>query len=433
VDDFVGEFEWQISNTETAFPFTEEVAATGASFPLSHVIADAAICIPQFDSAISLYSLSKAEAGANITLASGSSRVVFYGAVASDYGVWRILSWHDNRGMVRLTLLRERISGIGWPVFPRKAVFVPYVIQELAAGLDTLTVKGQILSGDIALRLGYNMEAASSVIDGVRPGTGLELTASGGLGEGAPPCETECPRFIRRINSVGPGSIGNFSLEGEDCYSVTREEEDSYLGGIIVKPAALRIRNSCGPCCDCTDYGLVYTDGLKPLIEKGQELAARYQELVDSYSGYVKRMEEVVACKSVPEVKLQVTGQHSRSAYVAIGLFNNSGGPWPMFPTPMTVTFQSDYPGTPQVVDDLVYLHRGEGPEPWQAAITGISAEFVVPTIPCCSVVWITFSLVWNGTGPPINFAVDTMGVIDDVSYNLRVEESTLAPVNRER
>lgn len=434
---FVSEFEWAISNTETAYPFLRPAFAPGFPTPFSHLVADAAVSLSGFRGEIRLASISSAEDGSKITLTDGESTLTMPDGAAVDYGGWRMMSWTGVRGTVRLTLLRERIPLFPWPVAPRDAVFVPHAIQAAAASVTGVVVGGRRVDGDVTFRLGYNMaveygEAGSAA----RPGRGLSLTAYAGGGDGPAPCGHECPPAIMTINNISADGKNNFTLEGVDCYSVTPSLMETVGGDYVAMPGFLRVNNGCSPCCDCDDYGSVYTEIMTPFMEKGHVLAAAYHELLAKYTDLVDRIRAAAAARARPEVKLVVTPGLNHSAYVAVGLFNHSPADWPEYPQVVRVDFAAT-DGTPgRVVNDRIEQHgpNGASADPGHAvdSVQGYGSFTFSPMRPGTSS-WVSFSVVWDGYGRSVPYAITLSATLDGVGYGFTEVGTTLPPVARIR
>lgn len=429
---FVSEFEWAVSNIETAYPFIKPVRVPGTSLYFSSVIADASITVPSLTGFIRLVSLSGTGAGAKVVLADDDVSVTFEDAVSENYGEWRVLSWVSVRGSVRMTLALSRLNEFAWPVMPKDSVFVPDVIHPASLGVTGVVVHGQRLEGDVTVELGYNMEATyASAGNDQRPGTAITLIAESGTGLGLEPCTDPCPPVITTINNISPNGEGNFNLEGEDCYSVLPALLDTVTGDYLPMPAMVTITNSCSPCCDCDDYGVVYTELMTPMMNKGHILAERYRELVEQYTELINRIRVLAACKSRPEIKLVVTPGHNHSAHVAVGFFNNSESAWPSYPQAVRIGFDS-FDSTPvRVVDNAVKLTTSRGDKEVGYSVGEAYVEVILHPIPCCTTQWVSFNLVWDGAGRQIQYKVHTIGALDDFVYNLEQIGMTLAPVNR--
>lgn len=430
---YVSEFEWQVSNLDVAYPFRGVTYALGADIPLSHLISDASVSIPRFTEPVSMTALSSADAGAKVTLVSGGETMTFESARAVDYGMWRILTWADTRGAVSLSLVVDRVASVRWPATVRTPVaFVPRAIQPEARGVSGFIADGHRVDGDVTFKMGYSLSHEAGAVSSSRGGNRITITAEDGAGYGVAPCEHECQSFVATINKTGPNGLGDLTIEGVDCYSVLPDLITSVSDDAIASVGRLAVHNDCSPCCDCDDFGQFYEEGMGPVIHHSHLLAERYKAVLARFREYVDLMKRVAECKATPEVKLQVTPGPHRTAYVAMAFMNNANAKWPAAPTNITVTFACPDGVPGQVARESVQLHGSEVKD-LAAITTDNSVAFILSPISCCTTVWVTFTLVWDGAGAPVPYVVRSSGKLGDITFNQSQSGFTLMPVNRGR
>jgi hypothetical protein len=421
----VSEFEWRASARYAFYPFADRPEAAGED--LSGLFADA--CVSGPSARIALTRLLQIDATTWEIKLNGEepeweATTVAYGR---PYAPWVILLGDG----VRLLCLAERLASL--PVV-ENAWFVPHVLQVEPLRLTGIRVGGERLAGRVALVPGYNLDVRTAAGSGaVRTGARVSLGVEPGAGAGLEPCPPgDCRAPVRRLNGVSPNANGNLALEGADCYNATPvlgrtgDGAAAYLAG-----NALRLTNSCSPCCDCSDYGYLYGEVLGSLLDRARGLAVRHAELRERYARMLEEHERIAACRAVPSVELKVTGMYNRTAAVALGFHNNSAAPWPAAPAQLAATV--DPAAGCRLVAGSAVRHDGSDSRLVAHSFADGVFSFTLPPIPCCSTHWIAFHVTWDGTGGFVAFAVASSGTVDGVAYAAAASGSTRPPANRRR
>jgi hypothetical protein len=228
---------------------------------------------------------------------------------------------------------------------------------------------------------------------------------------------------VLTVDGTGPNARGDFTVSGADCYNAVPRLERVGEGMVVEDAGALRLTNSCSPCCDCSDYGLVYAETLGRLLARAKGLARRHAELRRRYAEYVAEFEKASACRARPTVSLQVTGMYERTAAVVLGFRNNSDAPWPAAPATVAVAVAPGE-GT-ALAPGSVTLYDGQDVLPVSHSFAGgVFAGTLLP-IPCCATRWITCTVVWPAGDGVVDYAVSSSGDIDGVPYAVEARGAT--------
>ena len=429
MSDYVAEFEWLASNRFIFYPFAAR-AVTTAQQDICTAVVDALIVIPEGWGVPAAKFLTPGVSTWDITLEDTQSGATLTETMSvTPYGPWDILA-SDH---ARLLLHREEAAAVNWADELVDAVFVPHTLQKSVSQVDSIVVHGDKLTGDITLRAGYNTALDPQALvtrETMRPRKPVRLSFPAGAGEGRVPCDEICgDPMLASINTETPNAMGDIALDGVDCYSVDAELDDGGAQGTLLVPGRLNISNSCSPCCDCADYGYVYGEVLGKLLERAKLASAETMRLRAEYEKTLEEYNRVVICRMKPTVEMQVTGMYGRTGSVAVGFRNNSEAPWPMAPTKVSV--KVDPAG--KLVKGSAVQYDGSESEAISGTFDDGVFTFTLNPIPCCSMRWVSFNVVWNGIGGIVIFNATAKGTIEDVTFDLIQQGSSLPPVNRDR
>lgn len=424
---FVSEFEWQASNAYRFYPFADRSEAGGAD--LRGVIVDALVVSPSTRVELT-----------HITRVGGAWAASLHGEepewnadtplAESLYGPWTVLTGDGLRLLLKTEAIPPEVLD-GTDV--ANAWFVPHVLQAEPFRLTALTVAGTRLTGAVEIECGYNIDLAAGATAGsVRTSVPVTVAAGAGLGRGLVPCgDADCPRPVRTINKTGPNAAGNYNIEGLDCYNAAAELIESGLNdGVLLTDGVLRLTNACSPCCDCSDYDVVYGEVLGGLVERARTLAERNAALRRGYAKLVADYDRVVACRSRPEVELTLTGMYGRTAAAAMGFRNNSAAPWPAAEEWVEIAVA---PASARLVAGSARLYDGAADSIITYEYENGLFRFLLRPVPCCEVRWVAFDLVWDGVGGFVPAQIASSGEIDGIAYDLTAQSATRMPVNRDR
>jgi hypothetical protein len=179
-------------------------------------------------------------------------------------------------------------------------------------------------------------------IDGGRRSEPVLLEAVPGAGLGQyPGCETT--PVLRRINGVTANESGNLRLDALECYRLERPIatsdpeasgevgllEYTYMGparNIRLQPAALKISNDCGPCCECDDFVNVY-EAIRKISNRYAELGRRAELVRDQYRENITRWESQRECRRANLLQVAMLPLGPCRLAVAASLCNGTSEP----------------------------------------------------------------------------------------------------------
>ena len=329
---------------------------------------------------------------ADITVVDADGHVVFNSSDIENYrnAVWSdrfvIHEWLGTDSVCRVVQhtgqhnLEDVIS------YPSTQTLVDAILDERVSELwpdklTSITINGQLLTGNVEFSGGYNFDTTlsdvnntdgqghiNSVFVNAPAGGGLgpspacdDVTGagggSGGVGDGLP---------IRRINQVPPSSDGSFIIQPTDCLWLTRKgttknAADSTNGKPGLSPATgkdcvvnrgpntptkvinfalenpapgsgiepkkgMEIKNNCTPCCTCDDFVNTYR-GIEKLFNEYKKLGERSVGVRDTHQENIDRWKSQKDCRESKPVRVNTFPFRSGSdsmLKVAIGICNNS-------------------------------------------------------------------------------------------------------------
>jgi len=181
------------------------------------------------------------------------------------------------RAVQHLNLPNNFEGSIPSSIVPDNGILDERTHDLMPARLLSIQVGDEVLSGDIVLQAGWNMEISGNPVSGrgltfidttmligsagdtvVQEQT-LQFAAVAGAGEGLyPGCVPTEELGLRTIDTVRPTAKGDFLLNGEACIYVAPPYAIGNPTNII--PNALQIGNHCGQCRPCDAYVSTYRE-----------------------------------------------------------------------------------------------------------------------------------------------------------------------------
>jgi Ca2+-binding RTX toxin-like protein len=312
------EGEWLTSNQHRAYPLIDGVHTFVAGPNPNTVLVDACVVLLSRSSTdtsgqIKLRSISQT----TVVLILGTELFTFTGGAStlSDDSKFITYRWVDqNQGAVTL-ILSMADSGVASGVFSyvlstdatldaRCAEIQPLRVEQI-----TLDAGGTLVDiGEIGeLVEGYNIEikanpetARTSLLDTRRSAlrplfNRIVLTAGSDLGMGRNP--TSCGSAstdILTINKQSPDQ-GNFNLQGDSCYRVSRPVGSVLGDEFTAADNALRISNNCQACCDCDDFVTMLNE-IRDLKNLGIKIRDMWDQVRDTYNEIKQLWDLKLAC-----------------------------------------------------------------------------------------------------------------------------------------
>lgn len=188
-----------------------------------------------------------------------SNRLTIYEWVTST-SVLRIVvhtRWSDD-GPTAVNYLYNIAPTVG-TIDARAIIRQPKRVKSIKVGVQELV-------GDLTLTEGYNCDYTVRALStgagysltryGQRQGNVVSLDLSPGGGLGRYPGCAGMDVVLRRINSVGPNTHGDFFLEPHQCYWW---EVPSTVASLVPRVTnftanSLQLHNNCPACCQCDDF-----------------------------------------------------------------------------------------------------------------------------------------------------------------------------------
>lgn len=220
---------------------------------------------------------------------------------------FRLYEWETTEAVCRALVHVGDPDGIrifDMEIVPENGILDERVSEIVPERVDTITVNGQTLSGEVLLTAGYNIDLTETAPVGRsrRSRNRVLISAAPGNGVGRFPSCEEPEQVIRRINGVGPNPTGDFIMSASACYWLERPVSAQTTTATIT-PATLRLNNDCGPCCECTDYENTY-HGVRRLYDKFKEIGRRAEVVRGMFRENITRWEEQRACRLANPTKV---------------------------------------------------------------------------------------------------------------------------------
>jgi hypothetical protein len=327
----MGQFEWESSNLHIAYPFERP----GIDW-MNDVIVDAVVLDSAQAQMVYLTSLSITDwtaAGVSATLAYEDSSSFFDetpSVAVQVYGPWVSLRLSTTTGKeVQLLVngakpLPISISGM-YKFVGRVQEDDPDAVRsiEVTDGVTSIT---HVLSGDVQLSAGYNVQAQpmDRTFTDRAGAASVELSAVPGAGLGVAPSNCTSDAVLRSLNTVGPDKDGKFTLSGLSCYRCFVPNSGSPAAGMFDPlPAAIKLCNDCAQCCKCADYENTYK-AMSRLHQKGRNSGLRLARTIDDFDDLRGQISYEKARREVPSMELLLRPAPGFILGVQINLLNNS-------------------------------------------------------------------------------------------------------------
>lgn len=271
--------EYLSSNTGIAYPFKNR---HDVPEQIIHLFADACVYSASFDA--SLTSL-------RYSMATGILEFVVlgttYSASLSRGQVYAVVS----RGMSSFVIDMVYLDTLPDVEFEGNIAFEESCIVCPSDGITSIEIyngdgdpRNAILTGDVAIEFGYNVECTES--DG-----NITIDASPGTGIGKVPCNDECEDDPATNGEPIPTDNGNAVITGDDCYEIT------------AKGSTIQIHGKCTACCQCQDY--------LDVVEVLKDVAGRVRDVKKDLTGdktdaYFNIIEKQTLQIGRPDLDIQV-------------------------------------------------------------------------------------------------------------------------------
>jgi hypothetical protein len=358
-------FEWLSSNSHIEYPFIERQPAE-----LHELFVDAYVIHSKHRTNTGRLRMESFNPAGTLSLKFEDSTLLaaLTGAdnfLSTIFGSYTLYEWRRSTTtgpgftfediVARVVVLTSKLGSFSFPVVPLAAYLLPSVVnprvkrvRRIGVALPELSCCLAISDKQVVLEAGNNMEVLAEADseaddlgvvaeDVVRVPTTLILNATAGAGAGRFQTCTSLEPAIRRINKVGADPQGNFALAATDCLwpelrldgpvSGPIRPNTDYLGTLMA--ALLQLHADCRACCDCPDYGTVYTniktiwDRALAASERIETLRQRYNNLCTNVGGLKTEREVGLKCHlrlvARPDFHLAISGLVSNNSANDIG------------------------------------------------------------------------------------------------------------------
>lgn len=255
---------------------------------------------------------------ADVVVKDAAGLTVFDSTVAAGFraGPWgdrfRLYEW-TGAGAVCRALVHAgageaaAVRAYETDLYPAAAVLDERASELVPGRVTTLSANGQAMTGVVALAAGYNTTLTEAAPGGPartrRARARVVVAVAPGAGLGRYPGCQEPETVVRRVNGVGPDDRGDFGLAAAACYWLERPAV--VTGTAAVTPAALRLHNDCGPCCECRDYENTY-QGVRRLHARFKAAGARADALRGAFRANADRWRAERACRKASPTRVSV-------------------------------------------------------------------------------------------------------------------------------
>ena len=107
----------------------------------------------------------------------------------------------------------------------------------------------------------------------------------------------------------------------------------------------------------------------------------------------------------------------------------HSDNPWPAAARNVSVVVTP----TAKLVQGSPVLFDGSDSDIIAHSFSNSTFTFTLEPIPCCTMHWVTFNVVWDGVGGIVNFTAEVDTIIEGVVCKAAPTGITKLPVNRQR
>lgn len=266
---------------------------------------------------------------ADLVVKDSAGTVVFDSTVAA---VFRSKSWGDRfrlyeweadaavcRALVHTGTENEEDARVfESEIIPENGVLDERTHEILPEQVTILRVSGEAFTDQVDWVRGYNVNFEEVVPTGRsrRSRHRIVMTAQPGGGEGRYPSCEEPTEDIRRINGIGVGPSGDFIMSAAGCYWVERPVTFQDATATVL-PAAIRLNNNCGPCCECDDYEKTY-QGVRRLYAQFKEIGRRGEVVRGNFRENIARWNAQRECRKNDPTR--VTAAASSDGYFGVAV-----------------------------------------------------------------------------------------------------------------
>lgn len=229
----------------------------------------------------------------------------------TTWGDRTVLMWVGEDFVFRVVLAASPEYGNG--------ILDPRTYHPRLDAVSAIEVNGEALTGDVAIRHGYNTSVVANNVIGISavPGSGLGRS---------PGCQDPTP-LLRQINRVPADANRNFTLSFDPCFRTRRPL--AFSGGALptasfaddVDAHTLQVSDDCRPCMTCDDVVRTYK-GLRRVWDRWKAAAAAAEGVRDQYAANRERWLAARACRLAQPSTL-VTSPDTACKAFAGGAFCN--------------------------------------------------------------------------------------------------------------
>lgn len=325
----MGQFEWESSNLHVSYPF-KQPGIPG----LNDAFADAAVVDTEQAQTVKMLALtvtswSSGDISGTFVYEDGSP--FFSGTPLVSvytYGAWAVVNFTYEDKQVELIMalgyaLPLVISGV-FPFVARVQECDPKVINSVEVQ-DGETHAVHVLSGDLLLQAGYNMQTQQlSKLYGPRAGAvAVSLAAIPGAGFGVYPSQCTPEMVLRSFNSIGPDDHGHFNFNATECYRLIVPTAGSPIPGVYEPELfTLQLFNDCSCCCPCGAYENVYK-AMKRLHAGGRQTGVRIARTIDDFKNLTDKIKHEKEIREIPTMDLMLRPTPGYIMGVQVNLLNN--------------------------------------------------------------------------------------------------------------
>ena len=347
-------FDWSLNALNLTYPFESDLSpeTTRAVFADAYIVDSANIDTDTpVDERLELYDLymPNATSCTLLQLQYVTSETPFFTGTVEynvySFGEWTCVTASSTEERKWVTLLLH-LDDVLFPYELNKDLdslemtFVPRTHQQEVQRVhsievtDDITTMTHVLTGDIELVPGYNIDmsvgvarATSDALSNTAQRTlaqvNIDAVAAAGAGLVPSPCDES--DVIRSIGGVGPDEAGNFILSLEGCFRETMPFAGG--GGTVTVPSTetINLDNDCEACCACEDYADAYNEALdiqRRAIPIGYSLDKTRTDL----KFVIEKMREEKEEREQKDIEILAVSRSGWIVNILIVLYNNPPG-----------------------------------------------------------------------------------------------------------
>lgn len=267
-------------------------------------------------------------------------------AAVVAYGAWLVVTWRRTEtaelpAVLHIVFPADQVAAGTYRFWKKDddIVVLPSLVRQGPGKVRRIFIKrGSTLTqvtdadNELVLGKGFNVsiENQDATLVGGRQLTPVTIDAISGAGTGQYLLCTN-NAYLRTLTGVPPDSdSGNVQLKPEECYWLERPlaadpaalvppvHSTAYDGTVVQH--AVKLHNSCGPCCSCDDYVASY-DYLRTLWNRARAVSERFDAVHSDYDTAIIAFNEYVAGLS----RLLVLEQYlNNMILIRVNLFNST-------------------------------------------------------------------------------------------------------------